>query len=361
MMKNRAKKRVLSSLLAVIIAFGYNIFVCAESISNSVENKIITVLQNTEYIKDDMGLENIDFCELYINNPIYTYEFTNEGFVFLRNAYPLLVNGKVVALAVELGSGVERTYQISTTFVEKINEIDLGTPLAIVYDKEGAYVFYNSCFSLLGLHSEKIDHRLNIRDFDATKINIDELILVAITNGKKLNYTYALSSRDATYYECDIALVSQDPSLDICWAASCAMIINSVKGYHYTAEQIARSYYGTDFNHGLAFGDEVDVLSNFSIVYTYKGIIKPSGGVMLHNIRYGWPIFASFLTPSGNGHSAVIYGINVTSGYLYIMDPELGERSALYNSTDGYYYYVSGNSGSKMTFYYGTCHYWTAG
>ena len=64
------------------------------------------------------------------------------------------------------------------------------------------------------------------------------------------------------------------------------MIINSVRGYHYTVEQIARRHYGDDFNHWLPAGDEVDVLADFSVVYTYTGT-KPSGGVMLHNLRYG--------------------------------------------------------------------------
>ena len=163
-MKRKLLKRILSLLIAMIIAFGFNLFVYAESIANSVENKIITVLQNTECIKDDMGLNGIDFCELYISNPINTYEFTNNGFVFLRKAYPLLIDNNIIALALELGSGVERTYQISTTFVDEINKIKNGTPLAIVYDKEGAYVFFDGHFSLLGLHSEKIIDRLNVSD-----------------------------------------------------------------------------------------------------------------------------------------------------------------------------------------------------
>ena len=360
-MKRKLLKRILSLLIAMIIAFGFNLFVYAESIANSVENKIITVLQNTECIKDDMGLDGIDFCELYISNPINTYEFTNNGFVFLRKAYPLLIDNNIIALALELGSGVERTYQISTTFVDEINKIKNGTPLAIVYDKEGAYVFFDGHFYLLGLHSEKIIDRLNVCDFDMVKIDVDKLNLVEISNGKKLNYEAALSSRTTTYYECDVEYVTQNPHENICWAASCAMIINSVRDYHYTAVQVARRHYNNDFDHDLPFGDEVDVLADFSVVYTYNGLIKPSGGVMLHNIRYGWPIFAGFTNSDGGGHAVVIYGINVTSGYLYIMDPLVGARSASYNSANGYHYYVSDDSGGLMIFNYGTCHYWTAG
>ncbi|MBQ8209008.1 MAG: hypothetical protein IJZ35_00285 [Clostridia bacterium] len=358
-MKNKSIKRLLCLLLSVIIMFSFNVTICAESILNSDENKIISVLQNTEYIKDDIGLTNIDFCELYISEPINTYEFADSGFVFLRNAYPLLIDNCVVAFALESGNGVEKTFQISTAFVEKINTIEFGTPLAIVYDNEGAYIFYNDCFSLLGLHSTKIDNRLNINNFDLDKIDRDKLDLVAITNGKHLNYTYALSSRVEIYYECDVDFVSQNPPSNLCWAASCAMIINSVRGYHYTAAQIARRHYGTSYDFGLPAGDEISVLADFSVVYTYRGI-KPSDGIMLHNIRYGWPIFAQFLTDNGNGHAVVIYGINTIGGYLYIKDPEFGSCTATYNTTDGYHY-ISNYSGVELTFNYGTCHYWTAG
>lgn len=358
MMKYKLIKKMCCFLFAMIIAFSFNLFVYAESISNSVENKIITALQNTEYIKDKIGLENIDFCELDICNPINTYEFTNKGFVFLRNIYPLLIKGSVVALAFELGNGAERTYQISTTFVEKINNIKKDTPLTLVYDKEGAYLYYENNFSFLGLHSEKIDNRLKLRDFDVTKISTEKLKLVEITNEKKLNYTDSLSSRAQIYYECDVDFVSQNPPSNICWAASCAMIINSIRGYHYTAEQVARRHFGTNFNQGLPQGDEVDVLADFSVSYTYRGV-KPSDGVILHNIRNGWPIFANFYHSSGT-HAVVIYGINVSSGYIYIQDPEFGSCSVSYNYNSGYTY-VSGYSGVRLTFNYGTCHSWTAG
>ncbi len=366
MMKCKSIKRICSILFAMIIAFSFHLFVYAESISNSVENKIITALQNTEYIKDKIGLENIDFCELDISNPISTYEFTNNGFVFLRNVYPLLNKGIVVALAFEVGNGAERTYQISTAFVEKINNMKNDTPLTLVYDKEGAYLYYENNFLLLGLHSEKIDNRLKFRDFDVTKINTEKLKLVEITNGKKLNYTNSLSSRAQIYYECDVDFVSQNPPSNICWAASCAMIINSVRGYHYTAEQIARAHFGNNFNYRIPIGDEVDVLSDFSVAYTYTGTI-PSNGVMLHNIRYGWPVYANFFHQSGT-HAVVIYGINASSGYIYIIDPEKNASdssqhayySASYNYSNGYSY-VSSYSGVVLTLNYGTCHYWTAG
>ena len=54
----------------------------------------------------------------------------------------------------------------------------------------------------------------------------------------------------------------------------------------------------------------------------------------------------------------VVYGINVTSNYLYVMDPWDGFCATTYTASAGHTYYWP-NGGSTYTLKSASCRYWS--
>ena len=77
--------------------------------------------------------------------------------------------------------------------------------------------------------------------------------------------------------------------------------------------------------------------------------------VILTNIQRGYPIYGSFETRTGF-HAVTIYGINVTSGRIMIMDPQYGSTTCYYG-TNGYTY-VSEYAGYTFTLSHAICNSW---
>ncbi len=122
---------------------------------------------------------------------------------------------------------------------------------------------------------------------------------------------------------------------------------------------MARKYYGSDnyIDSGLTHGEEDNILlGKYQLLYVYKDQVL-SDGVIIKNIKNDYPILATFNYPGGN-HDVVIYGINITGGYIYVMDPEYGFCSV--NITSSGYQYVSGYSGTHLTQSSAACRYWSA-
>ena len=164
--------------------------------------------------------------------------------------------------------------------------------------------------------------------------------------------------RAANYYSCNVSYVTQRPYENLCWAATTASIVNYLKGRNITAETVARTYLGSNFDVELAYILEPSVLNMFGVNnYTYGNRV-PSSGVILNNIQSGYPIMANFQHSSG-GHIVALYGINVTGGYLYVMDPYHGFCSTTYSASAGHTYYWP-NGGATYTFGSATCRYWTS-
>ena len=72
----------------------------------------------------------------------------------------------------------------------------------------------------------------------------------------------------------------------------------------------------------------------------------------------GYPILARFIY-TGGAHAVVINGINITAGYISIMDPEFGFARANYSLTNGYTY-VSAYSGVILTIESASCMTWSS-
>ncbi len=332
-------------------------FIPAFATSTVYKSKIIEALQKTEYIKDEIGLSDINFEEISISNPVYTYEYVDNDFIQSRVMYPLKIENELIAWAIAVENDNTSEFQITTALVEEVNSIlTTGMEITFIYDYEHCYLFNGVEFYLIRKNTLKVEGRstLNINQVKATTT---DLHLTNINSSHSLNYS-VVTPRAPIYYSCSVNFITQNPHSNLCWAASVASIVNYRKDKNYTAIQVAQKKFGeTNFNNSVYPEEVPNILTSYLVLfYSYKNEV-PSGSAILHNIKQDFPIYASFRHSNGY-HAVVVYGINVSGGYLSIMDPEFGFCTASSNASG--YRYVSGYSNTTLTFARAACRYWTA-
>lgn len=359
MKKTIIVKKTLSIVLSIVLLSLSIINTLALASENPDKDGIIAALQRIENVKSDIGLDGIDFSDFYIGSAIYAYEYTVDGLVNPVAYYPLLIHDVLVAFAVKVNNADDIFYQITTAFINDINDnITNDTPFALLYDYNKCYLYYDDHLLLIAESSIESINRLVLFDLSDISDQIEYIELNRINGVEYLAYNTPIQSRTPIYYQCNVQYVTQNPFSNLCWAASSAMILNCLLNTSaYTAEGIARTYFGTNFNQPMNTSRIPEVLGKDDFAYSYKSYV-PNENVILKNIRYGWPIFMYCFVPNNNGlgHDVVVYGINTIGGYIYLMDPEFGAATAQYSN--GQYTYYSTSADKTLSFEEAVCHYW---
>ncbi len=192
---------------------------------------------------------------------------------------------------------------------------------------------YNNCYMYDGIHFYVLCE-ISIKTENREIINTERtysfgnIKLNNFSNTYYLNYnTSTVQTRAQSYYSCGVSFVTQNPVSNICWAASTACITNYLLGGSRTAISVAQDYYGTsNYNQELSLDLQDDVLNSYGLNYSYRSQV-PTDGIIYKNITRDFPIQATFVWNAGF-HSVVIYGCNIISGYISVMDPEFGFLSS---------------------------------
>lgn len=315
------------------------------------KNAIIEILQYIEPDKASFGLDSVEFGDLEVGNKICAYEYTEDGLVDLYFTFPLLYNDNIVALATEVENG---NFQISTALASNLN--DSGkTDVSLIYDSEGVYLFDGSEFTLLGKSMIEVSSRQSVSAVEPTIGNIVKLSSLEVT--EPLGYYPVAENRADTSWSCPVGYVRQGSGSNICWAATIACISNYVNGTLLRAVDVAKRFYGEDDYDQSASHRTCEILMQnvYDLDYTYKNQI-PSDNVILENLKDDFPLYGSFLWAKGS-HAVTIYGINIQSGYISVMDPEFGAATAYYSYDNGYSY-ISDYSGVSLSLDCAICHSW---
>lgn len=322
-------------------------------ISTTDRNTLISMLSDIELEKNLWGLSMVNFSEIRIGKMIHQYAYIDEGFEYIGGMYPLIFDGAVILWAVP----TESHYQIIQGLTAEINHlVALNTPFALIYDTDSVYALTKS--ERIFLANSNIESAERSKLLPSTKINANTIIKNALTESSILGCVPSMLSQrgTSTYRSCDVTYVTQIPYANLCWAASAACVIRYKKGTSATAASIAQSVYGdTNFDKGLANAALVDIIRPHGLAYFYGAIKNSAGQTVLNynsiigeSIRNDYPVFGSFsISGSSGSHCTVIYGINVISGYIRVMDPEFG--MAYVNQTASGYRYVSSYSGKTLT------------
>lgn len=363
-------KKIFSALLCAAMTLNLlTVNISAEeTFAQTVsENEgIIEALRLIEPIRENYGLTEADLENMEVADPIKTYEYTSEGISFLRNYFPLICSDEIAAWAIENIDGNEVFYQISTAYIDEVNEIvDSTKAFALIYDDTACYLYDSLALQKLGSF-EKCEGRSALAE---NVLEISTVELGGISERHDLGYTHGAAMYGAvlpeTTYKCNVRYVTQNVGgyENICWSATIACIINYVKNTNYTALSFLADNPDASngvVDKGLWYGYEVDILKKYGLNYTYSDFSTPSISVIANNIRNNAPIYAVFENERATTHACTMHGCtidNTNNGApicVYIMDPLYGEDAAYYSASDYTYKYTNGSTGRHYSLIYMT-------
>lgn len=348
-------KRFLCVFFSMILcaSFSVNLVVSADDTVDYLE--IITILRGVESNKAQLGLENVNFNNIEIASPISVYEFKNDTVCEMNyDMFPLIYDSNIIAWAINSDVNNCDQYQITTELTDSVNEIiDMNTEFAIIYDSSSCYLFDGN--ELLFL--EKLDFVTTEREtlYNVSDIiSTDNIVLNSINESTLLGYSGDVSRAVTSYYGCSVDYVTQNPYDNLCWAASVACIENYVHNNDLTALDVELDYKGENTDSTISASEFSVVLSYYDLAYIFNTRI-PSGSAMVSNLQRGFPMLGIFSVSESMAHAAVIYGVNIISGYIYVMDPMFGFTSA--GAGSGTYSYVS--NGRTLSLGAACCRFWS--
>lgn len=204
--------------------------------------------------------------------------------------------------------------------------------IALLYDKEDAYIITKETSRVLYNYGYSIETRdVFVEDNNYAR---NDVVYTKLSKVACLNYHPNMARASSAYLS--VPMVYQGEGTDICWAASMACIGNYLTSSNYTAEDVARAYYGNeDWNRGATTSQAVAALYQVYNVEYEKRENVPSDTVLYSNLLEGYPIYA-YWDANGLKHATVIRGI-VTGSYIQIMNPASSFMVA-YKSGDTYTY-----------------------
>ena len=349
-------KKVTCLVLALfMMLLAFNLSASATVLNNAEHDAIITSLRNIEDAKADFGLQNVNFESMCVSKPIHTYIYTNNGLEENYEYTPLLINNRLVALAIKLVGESGFAYQITTNLVEELSpHITSNNAIALIYDSDGCYI-YNGELIQIFANASKNASRLSISD--ATSLSFDGLKRVKADTITSLNYSSTNNSSRAgsVILTCPVTYVPQTHT-KTCWAASIACILNYKFGTSYTDTNIAQAYWGSTvqevYNRGVSPAITENILSSYGLNYIVRdGPINLN--YLADSLRNDYPVEAGFSienSPDENdAHAVVIYSYHIMSSYIYVMDPEYGSQYVPAPAAGNFdYWYVSAFSGSLL-------------
>lgn len=303
------------------------------------QQTIIRTLQDISQAKEEFGFDNIDFSQIAIGANVPVYEYVDGSIKDgSYRMYPLYENNQLIAVAVVTPlEDNQKMAQIYRNIADDVNKLNLqaGDLLYFVYDVDGFNIVCNNRAVLL---SHIDDESLQDKFYpDRLKSTVD--MASWDCNILSLGYTDPIdvySANAQTYYSINVTSVHQGEGTQLCWAASITCIGNYRTGRNATLNDVRN---GDTSAASLSYA--ITRLNSFyGLQYTYISSV-PSDNRMFSNIINGWPLYACFHN-NAVSHAVVIYGINIVSGYITVMDPfkpsKLTAYSASYENTSTYGY-----------------------
>ncbi len=364
-------------MLSLVFVLSTAVFASGEEsgseVTQSQKNGMISMLSSMEAHKEAVGLDGVNFYDLKVGNPVHAYHYIGNQFVEGYQLYPLTEGDDLVAWAIPIGD----KYQITTSLAGKVNgQVSWNEPFALVYNRSHGYLYSGGQFTVLTEFEEETSRSVLPVEGQTMAAGVSAPVLetTALAESVPLGYTPALvpHAANATVM-CGITPVCQKPYDKICWAASVACIVNYCEDTSYSAVDVASYHYESSnpsvFNKGVDYRLIPSLFADYGLLYTYGN--APSDNIILKNLNADYPIYARFIPLSGNGgHACVIYGINTSAGYVYVMNPSYDldyqtnpeaaspYSTAVYDAGEGGYTFVSNDTGSTFVLAKGVCRYW---
>lgn len=363
----KKKISITAVVFILVLAISMPIFASTESFSTiadiSVEKQVASltseVLRTMEPEKELYGLEDIDFSTLYLGSQIPAYELDESGINAITDVFyfPVFSGDTWVATSfVTYGDRGEMIVQISTEYAEKYAELEqLDDEVALIFDESSAYIYTNNTAIITATSSDRISHRINIKDIKESGITINPmttLLAKKTTIPIKKNAYVTRSAFDNQKY-LSVPLIKQAANSLQCWAACIA----SIRGYYGKSTTIDQVYNFADVTKykGATLAKCKSVLQKYGFKVTeYSQSFFNWYQLRTEIYTYENPIFAECKYNNSLGHAVVVRGYYVNSqasgiGIISYMDPSTGKYGASSVEKDYGFYYVSSANSKKYS------------
>ena len=307
-----------------------------------------------------VGLEDVDIEELEIGEPIPVYVVTEDGLVRQGEEWPLYYNGFIRLTAVEIPTG----FQLYAYVADAIRESGFDE-VALIYDDDSFRLFDGESLYEVTKYLH-VDEREPLDSVSFATLQ-GTCITATIDGAQSLGYI-APSQTDSNtpsngVVTDDVGYVRQmydkygnyTGGTHLCWAATCASIYNYVHGTNYDVIDV-RDHYNDYYtatlgNDGLYPPEIAQFINDCGNMGTYTVYTTLSESAVYGNLFYDRPLVGMFAHQGDYfGHAVTMYGININTDIVQIIDPMLGWVDASYTSTsisyrssNGLYYYGFAN------------------
>ena len=315
-----------------------------DAASKLVENELDAICKVSDIYREGFGLRH-EVCkaDVYVGKPFVMFDVDEMAPQEIYHFPIINKNTTDVELVVNvMGTTDGYTYDISTDFVDNLNDVKYGENECIFYTEgenvvaesadeetilEGNASDVDSVFSTLP-YEEKIEEISElIDDFEKTDVHIKYPEGGSFIDG----YVPSVVTTDVgTGKKCVLHNKQGQGKYGICWAASITTIANYRQGLNLNAYREAKDILNlsdTDLKDDSKSGQTIQeaqshLLSRYGISYIYEP--KQLGWDSIKsNIGAGFPIYMSsgYNDKSGtrHGHATTLFAYRKVNGVLYIV------------------------------------------
>ncbi len=312
--------------------------------TESQQNELVYLLKFIGALRTPWFVDNTDYADITVGRGIPNYIYTEDGFEPFRTFFPVFSGDKLIAIAAEnSGTGL---FNLDTALAKQIEQyVDNTTEFALVFDQQFCYLFNGNEWIMLIEYpyfdpdDAVLNTNVRIDTSNITLNSFEERVELSIFSENEYNTLGLLSDiniEDFPRYQCTIDNPVRQTGDDTCWAASIATIINFRQGKFLTDVDVAKKYYGDNYDQGLSVSKGPTVLSMYGIT-NYNNDSNPNGVQLANNISLQYPVYANFKIVGTNYHACVANAIDFNFKYLNVWDPDLAEWLIADKQADGTY------------------------
>lgn len=346
-------KRVLAILLclALFLLSAATVYATEDESTSATIPGIDTLLPCINALiadRESFGIGVEELANLYVGFPVQAYEVRTNGGLQKTDfeIYPVFSDQRMLGEIIKTDEG---TTQFSRMFYEVFSECE-DLAVAVVYDNEHTYLIDRDT------GNAQIVYSYSYRNDRGTLTNAGQLAAseeIQWTEVERWSIVFQANqavqpAADGVYpvIVLPTGVVLQSDTY-LCWAACVACIGNYLTSISHSAEYVAQQY-PAGYNQPAQLSTSVGFLSAL-YGQSYFNTDKhnaPTDTLIHDNLSAGYPLFGRWTDGGIDWHQTVIRGINVSSGWLYVMDPRSGYITA--NKTNGVFRYVT-SEGDTLT------------
>lgn len=346
-------KRILSCILVLscLVSSVPTLAISAEdvelsTIATNVEKHLSFIYPE----KENYGLGNTNFNNLWLGSPIYTYEVKDNGInPYDLRIFPILDDTNIVALALVNNDSVTLTVDKVDTFANCLSQLD---SVSLIYDDSTAYICSEEelvpAWTIYNSYGIEDRAALASTPFPSNANNSD---IIFSTASPIYKLELLPQTRQAPYFV-NVPIIPQiinNTYYPICWACTAASIGNYLTGASYTGLYVA------DETYGRRAASDAESLAAIATVYDinysyYTGVSSGIPQMIAMSLDSKEPVWSKWTCSTGTWHVTVIRSIDLTTNTFSVMDSEYtsGYLTGNYNSA-GAFVYMNVENGAIMT------------